>query len=242
MAFDALGYLASCLSLVSINKGEKKKEPGLDDPPRDFFGEMREGIHVVTDNPILWRIAGSTATSNLGTNIVGAVFLIFAYDRLRLSPSVVGFIGTVGAVGFAVGVLLTGRITARLGVGMTLAVSIASGFAALANPLAQYAYPFLVLAAVGFATGLALPLYNINQVSLRQAITPDRLQGRMNATMRTIVWGTIPVGSLVAGVLGGMIGVVNTFYVGAIVGGMATLWILLGPVVRITEHPKPVTD
>ena len=73
-----------------------------------------------------------------------------------------------------------------------------------------------------------LPLYNINAVSLRQAITPDVLQGRVNATNRTIVWGTIPIGSFVGGILGGVIGVVNTLYFGGVVAGLAVFWILWG--------------
>ncbi len=229
IAFDALGYLASSLSLISINKLEEKKEPNLNDPTPDFFGEMKEGIHVVTDNPILKRIAGSTATTNLGTNMLGAVFLIFAYDQLHFTPGAVGLIGTIGAFGFVAGVLLTGRITARLGVGVSLAVSAGSGFIALANPLAQY------------GRGLMSPMYNINQVSLRQAITPNQ-EGRMNATMRTIVWGTIPAGSIIGGVLGGTIGVVNTLYVGAMVSGLATPWIVLGPVVKIKVQPEPIAE
>jgi MFS family permease len=242
IAFDALGYLASSLSLFSIRKEEPVKERGLNDPPPDFFGEMREGIRVVVDNPVLRRIAGSTATSNLGTNILGAVFVIFAFDYLHLSTIAFGFIGTIGAIGFVVGALATGRVTARIGVGASLAVSIASGFIALANPLAQLGYPFFVLAGVSFVTGLMVPMYNINQVSLRQAITPNRVQGRMNATMRTIVWGTIPIGALIGGVLGGTIGVVNTLYVGALVAGLATLWIISGPVIRIRTQPEPLLE
>jgi MFS family permease len=242
IAFDALGYLVSSISLLSINKQEEKRQLDLNDPPPDFFGEMKEGVKVVTGSPILKRIALSTATSNLGTNILGAVFLIFAYEQLHLSVTDVGLIGTIGALGFVVGVLLTGRITARLGVGFSLALSISAGFIALANPLAAYGFPFLILATVGFVTGVVLPMYNITQVSLRQAITPNRLQGRMNATMRTIVWGTIPVGSIIGGLLGDAVGVVNTLYIGAAVSGLAAIWILLGPVIRIREQPEPVTD
>jgi MFS family permease len=239
---DALGYLASSLSLLSIRKEEEAKKPSPEDPSPDFFGEMREGIHVVTGNPILKRIAGSTATSNFGTNMLGPAFLIFFFDYLHLSIVEYGFLGTIGALGFVVGALLTGRFTARLGVGLTLAISIASGFVALANPLAQYGYPFLILSAVAFLGGVMGPMYNINQVSLRQAITPNRIQGRMNATMRTIVWGTIPIGAIVGGYLGGAIGVVNTLYLGAVVAGSASLWIFLGPVVKIKNQPEPVVD
>lgn len=242
IAYDAIGYLASSISLISIRKREEKKEPNLTDPPPDFFGEMLEGVRVVSDNPVLWRIAGSTATSNLGTNMIGAVFLIFVYDQLHLSPGTFGIIGTIGAGGFILGVLLTGRLTRRLGVGVSLAVSIGAGFIALANPLALQGQPFLILSAVGFATGTMVPMYNITQVSLRQAITPIKLQGRMNATMRVIVWGTIPVGSIVGGILGEQIGIVDTLYIGALVSGLAILWILLGPVIKIRNQPEPVAD
>ena len=85
-----------------------------------------------------------------------------------------------------------------------------------------------------------MPVYNVNQISLRQAITPDRLQGRMNATMRTIVWGTIPVGSLVGGLLGNVIGVVDTIYIGGAMAGLAVAWIALGPVVKLKRQPEPV--
>ena len=153
-----------------------------------------------------------------------------------------GLVGTAAGLGFVVGALVTGRLTTRLGVGMTLAVSIASGFVGLANPLAQYGYPVLVLGVVSFIIGLLVPAYNINQVSLRQAITPNRLQGRMNATMRTIVLGTIPVGSIVGGILGGYLGIVDTIVVGALISGFASLWILLGPVARIRTQPEVVSD
>jgi MFS family permease len=242
IAFDALGYLASSLSLLSIRKREDAKKRSLEDPPPDFFGEMREGIQVVTGKPILKRIAGCTATSNFGTNMLGPAFIIFFFEYLHLPPVEFGFLGTIGALGFILGALTAGRITARLGLGVSLAVSIASGFLALANPLAQYGYPFLVLATVAFFGGMISPIYNINQVSLRQAITPNRLQGRMNATMRTIVWGTIPIGAIVGGYLGGVIGVVNTLYLGAFIAGSASLWIIMGPVVKIKNQPEPVVD
>jgi MFS family permease len=242
IAFDALGYLASSLSLISIKTPEDEIVLDLNDPQRDFFREMKEGIQVIIGNSILKRLAGCSATSNLGGNIIGAVLVIFVLDNLHFSTIVYGLIGTVGAIGFVIGVLITRRITARLGVGASLALSIASAFIALANPLSELGYGFVILSSVFFLTGLMGPIYNINAVSLRQAITPNRIQGRMNATMRAIIWGTIPVGSILGGLLGDMIGITDTLYVGALVAGSATLWILLGPVIRIKSQPEPVAD
>jgi hypothetical protein len=95
---------------------------------------------------------------------------------------------------------------------------------------------------VAFIIGTSSPIYNISQISLRQAITPNRLQGRMNGTMRVIVWGTIPVGSFVGGALGVTIGLVDTMYLGGVIAGLAALWILLGPVIRLKQQPEPAVE
>jgi predicted MFS family arabinose efflux permease len=117
---------------------------------------------------------------------------------------------------------------------------VVGGLALLATPLALVGAPAVVLAATGFIEGLTIPIYNINQVSLRQAITPDRVQGRMNATMRTIVWGTIPLGAFIGGILGTSIGLAQTIVIGGILSVLAALWIFLGPVIRLKEQPAPV--
>ena len=84
-------------------------------------------------------------------------------------------------------------------------------------------------------------IYNVNQVSLRQAITPERMQGRMNATMRFIVWGTMPIGIIVGGILGSTIGLHATIWVGAIGGCFAFVPVLFSPVRSLREIPtEPV--
>ena len=85
-------------------------------------------------------------------------------------------------------------------------------------------------------------VYNINQVSLRQAITPERMQGRMNATMRFIVWGTIPLGAILGGFLGSAIGLHETIWIGAIGGVISFVPLLLSPVRSVKEMPSPVDD
>ena len=100
---------------------------------------------------------------------------------------------------------------------------------------ADLAVPFV--AASVFLGGIGNTIYNINQVSLRQAITPERMQGRMNATMRFIVWGTIPVGSILGGILGGLIGLHETIWIGAIGGIFVFLPVLFSPVRRLRTIP-----
>ena len=100
--------------------------------------------------------------------------------------------------------------------------------------------PSNVLLASGAIGGFANVVYNITQVSFRQAITPERMQGRMNATMRFIVWGTIPAANLLGGFLGGTIGLHGTIWVGAILSLFAFVPVLLSPVRTIRRMPGPI--
>lgn len=242
VAVDALSFLLSAIALSTIRTAEPDPRPAAASGATGFAAEMKEGIVVVFKNPLLWRIAGCTATSNLGSSMVfGAVLLIFMYRDLRLSAAVVGIIFAIGSVGGLIGAFLASGISRRLGLGLTLGIAtVMDGLAVLLTPLALLGAPVIVLSATGLVTGLGVPVYNINQVSLRQAITPDRVQGRMNATMRTIVWGTFPLGGVLGGILGTTVGVVPTIILGGVLSTLAALWIFLGPVIRVKEQPAPV--
>ncbi len=239
---DAVSFLASALAIVSIRTPEPEPRPATAEGPTGFFREMGEGVHVVLGSPVLRTIAGCTATSNLGSHIAVAVFLIFAYRHLSLAPAVVGIVFGLSSVGGLFGALVAAPVARRRGLGRTLALSsVVGGLTLLATPLALVAAPAVVLTVLGVVDSLTSPLYNINQVSLRQATTPDRVQGRMNATMRTIVWGTIPIGSFVGGILGAHIGVVQTIVLGGAVSVSAGAWILGGPAIRLREQPAQVS-
>jgi MFS family permease len=101
----------------------------------------------------------------------------------------------------------------------------------------QHAVVYFVVAWLLF--GLGGTIYNIDQVSLRQAITPPGLLGRMNASMRFMVWGTMPFGSLAGGVLGSTIGLRPTLLVAGIGGMLAVGWVLARPVLALTTIPEP---
>ena len=237
---DAASFLVSAFTLWIIRRPEPQPQPAGDSGRTGFWHEMWEGIQVVLGNSTLWKIAGCTATSNLGSNMCFAVELIFLYRNLHLSPGLVGVVFAVGSVGALLGAVASGAIVARLGVGNTLLVSILASGLVIATPLALYVYAPVFLALLFFVQFLLGTPYNITQVSLRQAITPDRVQGRMNATMRTIVWGTIPIGSVAGGALAGVIGIVPTIIIGGFISLLAVGWILAGPI-HIRVQPDPVS-
>ena len=234
---DAASYVVSVASLLAIRKPEP--DPRADGARRGFWHELWEGVQVVFGNSTLWKIAGSTSTSNLGSNMLFSVYLIFAYRYLHLSPATVGVIFAVGAVGGLLGALTASPLASRLGLGTTLLLSIVmGGLFSLTVPLALFGFAVPILVGSSFVVQYSNPVYNINQVSLRQAMTPDRVQGRMNATVRTIIWGTIPIGAFFGGILGSTVGVVPTILIGSGVWMLAGFWILAGPV-RLRVQPEP---
>ena len=102
--------------------------------------------------------------------------------------------------------------------------------------------PIRWLIASGVLVGFGVVLYNVTQLSFRQAITPERLQGRMNSVMRFIVWGVMPLGTLLGGAIATAVDLRTAIWIGAIGQSFAFLPVLLSPVRTLREMPEPVED
>jgi MFS family permease len=203
-----------------------------------MIAEIREGLGVITGSPYLRAIAACTATANLSTQIAFAAIIIFATRDLQLDAARIGLIFAIGNVGGLVGALIAGRVPKYVGTGPAIVGSAALGTAFLwLNAAVTPETAFPVLIGTGLISQVSNQVYNINQVSLRQSITPDRLQGRMNASMRFIVWGTIPIGSFIGGVLASVIGVRQGIFVGSILATTSFLWVFFSPVRTLREPP-----
>ncbi len=234
---DALSFLASAVFLSRI----RSPEPYLESPDRsrDVRGELAEGLRVVVGDPLLRAIAGSNATYNLSSNVLFAVYLLYLTRELRLEPSVVGLIFAAIGPGFLLGATLARRITERAGLGPTLVgASLLVGIANLLIPLSG-TIPMTVplLLAAQFLAGIGGMVFSLDQLSLRQAITPDRLLGRMNATMRVISWSAAPVGALLGGGLGQVIGFRPTLFAGAAGTMLSVVWLLSSPIPALRRLP-----
>jgi MFS family permease len=237
IAVDALSYAVSVVSLLLIRAPDVRGGAGAGGRPPHFLRELWEGVEVVFRQPVIRLIAGATSTSNLGSNIAQAVLLLFAYGRLGLSPGQVGLALGAGSVGALIGAFLAVPAARRLGTGRAIAGSMlfaGLGSFVVLGGLLGFALPLYALSS--FCVNLGGSVYNINQVSLRQALVPVHLQGRLNATVRTVIWGTIPIGSVIGGLLGARIGLAPTILVGALVELLAVGWTIAGPV-RRAEPP-----
>lgn len=239
---DALSFVASVISLLMIRLPEPPPVGRDGKDAGSMWSELREGLEVVLGNPLLRSIAGCTGTSNLFGNAMMAVYLLYLTRELGLQPAAIGLILALAGPGALLGAIMAGGLAKRFGLGRAIIGSIVIyGLANLLIPFARG--PAVVITATlmvpAFIGGAANSIYNINQVSLRQAITPDRVQGRMNASMRFIVWGTIPIGALLGGALGQTIGVWPTILLMVLCDLLAPLWIVLSPVRRLQTQPSP---
>jgi MFS family permease len=242
---DAISFVASALFMFAIRRHEAAPEPRLNERGErpSMRSEIVQGLRYVGRQRFLRSIAATTGLSNFFSNVVYSILILYLVRELLFTPEVLGLAFSIGAVGFLVGALVANRVASRIGVGPAIVGStLLFGPSALliAVAPADVAVPFV--AASVFVGGLGGAIYNINQVSLRQAITPERMQGRMNATMRFIVWGTIPIGATIGGFLGGVIGLHETIWIGAIGGAFVFLPVLFSPVRSLQRIPDPEPD
>lgn len=203
-------------------------------PARGPVG-VRAGLRYVASHPLLRPLAACSAVSNLGSSMVGTVLVLFMVDDLRLGPAAIGAVLAVANVGLVLGAAVAGRLARRFGTGPVIvgALGLGSPFALLV-PLApaRLAVPAVLVAQM--AAGIRAPVYNVNQISLRQGVTPPELLGRMTATMRTLVLATMPVGALLGGAVAGLYGTRAALLAGAVVGCLAPVILLRSPVRSVT--------
>jgi MFS family permease len=246
MLLDSLSYLISAIFVFFIRRPEPPVVPHDEEahgPKPSMRQEIVVGLRYVTGHRWLRSIAATTGTSNFFGFVSGSILVLYLVDERDLGPAAIGFAFSVGSVGVLAAAFVTAWITKRLGVGRTL-VLMAFGFSLSGLPVA-FAPDSLIWYAValsGFMGGFCGVGWNINQVSLRQAITPPRMQGKMNATMRFIVWGTMPIGAILGGALASVVGLQATIVIGALGGLVAFIPVTLSSVRHIVTMPEQVDD
>jgi MFS family permease len=236
IAIDAASFAVSTVATIAIRTKEPRPAPPASG--RRMRGEVREGLHFVLGHPILRMIVGCTATANLCNGAFFAVQTVFLVRVLHASPAVIGLVFSLASVGGLVGGILAGRIGRWVGTARVIWLSLV-----VAGPfqlLAALAFPdwgVLLMAIGGMASSAATVIYNTAQVSYRQAICPPGLLGRMNASIRFIVWGTLPIGALLGGVVGSSIGLRPTLIVAALGGWASALWVVCSPLFGMRDVP-----
>ncbi|HEX6342682.1 MFS transporter [Umezawaea sp.] len=235
-----LGYLGSALFLWRIGGVEPPPEPH---GGRTLRTDIVEGLRFVFDNRSLRAIVGCTGTSNFFSGLEMAVLILFLVRDVGLSEGLVGLLLSAGGIGGVLGAVTANWWNRRLGqvrlIWLSLLVTQPFG---LVLPLTANDWR-VGLAMLGMAVaGYGVIIYNVSQVTYRQTVCPDRLLGRMNASVRFLVWGTIPLGGLVGGVLGGWLGVHTTLWIAMTGQVLAVTWVLLSPLRTSRDEAATVSD
>ncbi|MPZ64942.1 MAG: MFS transporter [Pseudonocardiaceae bacterium] len=235
---DAISFAASALLLRTIRTVEP--QPQRRERP-DLRGEIVEGLRYVLRHPLLRAITACTGTANLFGGVVASMTVLFLSRELDLPAGVVGVLLALGGAGGLLGAVTASRWISRIGQARTIwLVPLLVWPVACLQPLARPGWGLALFVVGGVAFTYAGVVYNVAQVSFRQAVCPDRLLGRMNASIRFLVWGVLPLGGLLGGLLGELIGIRGTLAAGLIGHLAAAGWLLASPLRRLRDLPVDV--
>ncbi|GAC44489.1 permease [Paenibacillus popilliae ATCC 14706] len=236
--FNVGTYLLSALYLAFIKKQEEPIEVP-EGTKQNMWADIREGTTFVFQNHVLRPILFGTVIFNLFTYVIEPIFILYITRTLALAPIYIGLIFSMSGVGALLGAIMAGPMVRRLGIGKTLVFSLfLAGFVSLIIPVATLlpTLPAVMLIMAMYMIDAAMVIvYNINQRSLRQAITPQHLQGRMNACIRMFGMGVVPIGAILGGWLGDIMGTTPTLIVGAIGLMSSSIFIIFSSVRTISQ-------
>ncbi|MFI0186168.1 MFS transporter [Streptomyces sp. NPDC017086] len=235
-------YLLAALTFLGIRAPETVAEAERERPR--LRTEIADGLRAIFGHRVLRLLAVQSAAYNLFEQIVLTLYLLFGVRELRLSAGELGVILTTASVGGLGGALLAGRAAKALGIGRCIVGSMVVAAAGLvvvpfAPARPAVAIPLLIGGFVVYGFGLGI--FNVHSLTVRIALAPAGLLGRITATFRLMIYATIPVGALLAGALGNLAGIRTAITLGAVplLGLSVLFWF---SAVRHAEIPADGTD
>ena len=240
---DAITFLLSALMLRRVRARNDVPHPG---PKASVGAAIREGLSLVWNNRTLLALAWLAGLWQFLHHMQIAVLILFATRELSLSAGAIGLTYMFGGLGCVLAAGLAQRLTARFGIGpiivhgLILTALASQAFGLVSGP------PWVAMLALGCAMlvfDFGAVLYAINYLALRQAITPDRLLGRMTATMRFLTVAAAPLGSLAGGALATVAGLRATLLTIGLLGlALALAAVLWSPLRRHHKLPAVAAD
>ncbi|MFP1903075.1 MFS transporter [Lonsdalea quercina] len=194
--------------------------------------EAAEGMRFLIRTPPLRASTFATVTLIFFYSAYSAVFILYLSDQLKLTSTEIGIVTSVAAVGCVVGALLARPAASVLGLGRTLVAAILiSAIGAMLCPL----LPNLLVGLSQCIMWVGIQTYNVHQVPIRYALAPTKIHGRVNASIRTLVWGLAPLGAVVGGTCGMWLGTRTTLFVTGVLIAAAAVWIVMSPLWTVRE-------
>jgi MFS family permease len=228
---DALSFGVSALSLLLIRSPEPPRPTRTERTPIRL--EIVEGLRLVRDHPVLFPIALRSVVAHVAGSFYGVLYTLYLIDDLHLSPLLFGVVVSAGGVGSLVGSLFASRVIRRLGLGPALIwTAVGAALLGVLTPLAQG--PLLlatVMVLIPQLVGDGLQtIEGVAELSLIQGLSPDRILGRVNATLEVFSHGiAYPIGALTAAVVASAIGVRGGIAIGWAGMAVSILFLVLSP-------------
>lgn len=241
LAVEGVGYLFANASILAIRTAEPAPRPS----GRNVWAEAKEGLATLFRHDLVRPIVLAVAVFNSGAFTAAAVYVLYATRSLRVRPAELGLVFAIGSIGGPVGAQLARRLAGRFGLGPVITIAplfFATGF--LLTPLAGGSH-WLVLGTLGagqLLVNLSAMVFNVNQVSLRQAVIPSHLQGRLQAGVLQVIWSGQLAGSVLGGALGQAVGLRTTLFIGAALPLTGMFWLITSQVPRLRDQPAPLED
>ncbi len=244
MLVDAVTFIASAGLVARIREPELLAEASSIESRPSITGEIVEGLRAVWRQPVLRGMVIAGVAQNLAFGLIGTVFLLYVNQEVGFAPGILGMIFAVGGVSSFAGAMIAGRLP-RFGIGAVMVASLL--FAAIGEaftPLATAVNAVGVLLLVGqqIVADAALTVYDINQVSLRQAIAPAHVLGRVNASVRVTEFGAVLLGTVIAGYIGETVGLRETLWLGVALSLLAAAALALSPVRAVRRIPESAVE
>lgn len=239
MIVDSLSFLVSAIFLGWIRTPEPN--PSLSENRKPIVQEILDGLQIVLKHPILRAFALASTVSNFFVDVHLVLYILYATRELGIEPIVLGVMYAIASVGGLIGSLLAGKAVREFGIGNVLiGTQIMAGISTLIIPLAGrqlfVAVPLIALAQAFW--GLAVVIFIVNASSLRQAIVPKELQGRVMASLRFLTWGISPFGFLLGGTLGERLGLQPTLIIAGLGMLSGFIWLFLSPLRSMRGTPS----
>ncbi|MEV4012947.1 MFS transporter [Nonomuraea angiospora] len=232
----ALGALASVLFLGTIKVPDKP--PAVTERTPLVRG-IREGLSYLWRDRLLRMLAVSTVAGNLCTSAVLGLSVLFLAQVVKLPPSTIGLLLMSGGIGGLIGGFTGAWLSRRFGTArMTwLAVTLGSPFGLLL-PMTQADWRVVCFAITSIAITWSATLLNVGQITYRQTVTPEHLLGRVNASVRFMTWGIMPLGALLGGILAQQIGVREALWVVMAARLLTFVPLLFSPLPRMRDFTQ----
>nr|WP_277603955.1 MFS transporter [Agrococcus sp. ARC_14] len=219
-------YVLAALLIVTV-RGSFAPERKAEHERTTFTADIREGLVWLMRHPILRQLLWVTTIGGLGNSIANGVAVLFALEVLGIEEAGFGLLLATVGVGAVIGSIASPLLTRLLG--RTAAMGVAATVGGL-TLVAMGIWPTLVMTLIAWPLGAAaISAFNVQIMSVRQVLIPDALFGRVQGAYRTVLWGSIPIGTAAGGAIASFSDIPTSLVVGGLLGAVSGVgvWLVL---------------